>query len=311
MPITPASAHVDSALSNFATAYQNNGFIADKLSPIVNVELRSDKFHTRNRRDVSHVVSDVISPKGEAQLATYDTGLDNYSVTDRALKDVVVDSLIRNADAPLNPKQLAVQSLMQKLSLGRESRVSTQLCNPSNYASGNTAGASVAWSNMVSSTPLSDILTGKAAIPFSGEDSRVVAFCALPVWNILRRHPELLALKGTDKGMISREEFAQFFEIDELHVSEVWKETANIAQTASYSRMWSATVFGILRVPNVLQGADISAFSATFRVDPGIQVRSWETPETGIGGSETIQVEFSDDEKIVQNDMGYLITGVA
>jgi hypothetical protein len=308
---TPASAHVDKALSDFATGYQNNGFIADKLCPVINVDYRSDKFFTRNRRDVSHIVGDMISPKGEAQMASYDLSTDNYSVTDRALKDVVVDSLIKNADAPLDPRQLATQTLMQKLMLGREYRAATLLGTSGNYASGNTAAASVAWTNEVTSTPLADINTAIAAIPYSGDDAALVAFCARPVWNSLRKHPQLLALKGTDKGMISREEFAEFFEIDELLVSDVWKETANIGQTASYARIWSDTVFGVLRVPPVLQGNDISAFSATFRVAPGIQVRAWETPGTGIGGSETIQVEFSDDEKVIQNDMGYLITSVA
>lgn len=311
MPITAAAAHVDRALSDFATAYSNSGFIADRLCPVVGVEKRSDKFFTRNRRDVSHRVNDIISPKGEAQMASYDVSTDNYSVQDRALKDVVTSSLIKNADAPLNPRQLATQNLMQKLMLAREGRVASLLCTSGNYASGNTSAAGAVWTNETTSTPIADINTAIAAIPFSGEDASLVGFCARPVWNALRKHPTLLAMKGTSAGMLSRQEFASYFELDDLLVSDVWDETANIGQTASYARLWTATVFGLVRVPRVLQGADISAFAVTFRADPGMQVRSWETPGTGIGGSETVQVEFSDDEKIVQNDMGYLLTSVA
>lgn len=311
MPISPSSAHVDKALADFASAYSNSGFIADRLCPIVPVDKRSDKFFTRNRRDVSHIPSDMLSPRGEAQMASYDVGTDNYSVTDRGLKDIVVDSLVRNADAPLDPRQLATQNLMQKLMLGREERVAALLCTSGNYAAGNTSAAGVAWTNETTSTPLADINTAIAAIPFAGEDASLVGFCARPVWNALRKHPQLLAMKGVDKGMLSRGEFAEFFELDELLVSDVWKETANLGQTASYGRMFTATVFGVVRVPKVLSGADISAFSVTFRAQPGIQVRTWDSPSMGIGGSETIQAEFSDDEKIVQNDMGYLLTSVA
>lgn len=310
MPITPAAAHVDSPLSTFATAYQNNGFIADALAPIINVEKRSDKFFTRNRRDASALVSDLISPKGEAQMASYDVSTSTYNVQDRALRDVVVDSLIRNADAPLDPRQLATQNIMQKLMLQHESRIATLLCTSGNYASGNTSAAGTVWTSETSATPLADINTAIAAIPFSGEDMSLKAFCTRPVWNALRKHPQILALKGTTTGQVSRAEFASYFELDEILVSDVWKETANEGQTASYARMWTNTVFGIVRVPRVLQGADISAFAVTFRAEPGIQVRAWDSPGIGIGGAETIQVEFSDDEKVVQDDMGYLLTSV-
>lgn len=311
MPTHAAQQHIDAALSDFATAYKNDGFIADALCPVVPVDKRSDKFFTRSRRDVSTLVNDLIGPKGRANEASYDVSSSNYSVDDRALMDYVTSALQINADAPLDPRQLATQNLMQKLMLMRERRVATLLTTSGNYASGNTSAAGTAWTNETSSTPIADINTAIAAIPFSGEDAQLKAFMARPVWNALRKHPDILALKGTDKGQVSRGEFAAFFELDEVLVSDVWYDTANPGQTASYGRAWLATVFGVARVPKQLSGADISALSVTFRVTPGMQVRTWDAPEVGVGGSEAIQVEFSDDEKIVQNDMGYLLTGVA
>ena len=130
------------------------------------------------------------------------------------------------------------------------------------------------------------------------------------MWNALRKHPSLLALKGVTTGQVSRAEFAAYFELDDLLVSDMWSDTNNIGQTASYGRAWLATVFGLVRVPKQLSGADQSVFAVTFRVNPGLQVRTWEEPSIGKGGSEAIQVEVSDDEKIVQADMGYLLTSV-
>lgn len=310
MPTHPAQQHVDAALSAFATAYPNGGFLADRLSPIVSVEKRSDVFFKRLRRDVSSVVNDAIGAKGRANESSYDVIEDNYSVKSRALSDYVTDSLIRNADAPLDPRQLAVQNIMQRLGLARDARVSALLTSTGSYASGHHAGASVVWTNKTTGVPVEDINGAIAAIPYSGEEASLIAWCSRPVWNTLRAHPQLLALKGVSSGQVSRREFAEYFELDDILVSDVWRDTANPGQTASYGRLYGTTVFGVVRVPKVIQGADISAFSVTFRAEPGMVTRTWDAPDRGIGGSEAVQVEFSDDEKVCQNDMGFLLTSV-
>lgn len=306
-----ASFRVDSALSDFATAYQNNGFIADALSPIIPTDKRSGKFFKRNRRDVSHAVSDLLSPKGKANEADYEVTPGNYSVEDRGLVGYVGAEEQSNADAPLDPRQLRTQHLMQQIMLNRELRVATQFCTSGNYGSNTAAAGGGVWTNETSSTPIADINGAMAAIPFSGEDTAFKAFCSRPVWNALRKHPALLALKGVSAGQVSRQEFAAYFELDELLVSDVWTDTANIGQTASYSRGWTSTVFGVVRVPRIITGADVSIFGATFRHNPGLQVRTWDEPGIGKGGSEAVQVEMSDDEVIVQSDMGFLLTSVA
>lgn len=309
MPTHANQQHVDAALSDFATSYSNSGFIADLLCPPVPVDKRSDAFYKRTRRDVSMVVNDLIGPKGRANEASYDVIPDNYSVKDRALVDFVTESLKQNADAPLDPREIATQNLMQKLMLGREQRVATLLTTSANYASSNTSGASNAWTDKTNGTPVADINAAIAAIPFSGEDTQFYAFCSRPVWNALRQHPEILEMKGLTSGQATRDEIAGWFELDGVLVSDVWVDSANPGQAASYARAWG-DVFGVIRVPRQLSGPDISAFACTFRVNPGIEVRTWEEPSVGVKGAEAIQPSFSDDEKIVQNDMGYLITSV-
>ena len=308
-PAHAGSVHVDSALSDFALAYQNTGFIADRICPIVPVSKRSDTYFKRDRRDGAHAINDVLSPKGKANEFRYSLSTASYAVEDRGLVDYVGSTLVANADAPLDPRQMSTTALMQQILLAREIRVATLLTTSGNFT--NTGAVSNLWTNETTGTPIADINTAIAAIPFSGEDTSLVAYCARPVWNALRKHPSLLALKGVTTGQVSRQEFAAYFELDELLVSDSWKDTNNIGQDASYARAWLATVFGVVRVPKVLTGPDQSVFAVTFRADPGLQVRTWDEPSIGKGGSEAIQVEVSDDEKIVQADMGYLLTSVA
>lgn len=308
-PASSASVHIDSALSNFAVKYENSGFIADRVCPIIPVAKRSDTYFKRDRRDVSHAVNDVLGPKSRANEFRYSLSTASYAVQDRGLVDYVGATMIANADAPLDPRELSTQALMQQIMLAREIRVASIFCTSGNFT--NTAAAGTVWTNETSSAPVADINTAIAAIPFSGDDTALIGYCSRPVWNALRKHPQMLALKGTTTGQVSRQEAAAYFELDELLVSDLWKDTNNIGQTASYARGWTATVFGVVRVPRVVTSPDTSVFAVTFRANPGLEVRTWDEPAIGKGGSEAIQVEVSDDEAIVQADMGYLLTSVA
>lgn len=310
---TPANAnsvHVDAALSDFATAYGNREMLADRLSPIVSVDKRSDVYHKRSRRSSSHIVQDLMGPKSPANETTYETSTGSYVVQDRGLMDYVDYAMIANADAALSPEEETVNDLMTKLMLAREARVATLLCTSGNYASGSTGAVSTPWTTQSTSTPIKDINTALAAIPPGDGNSKLVGFCSIEAWNALRAHPDLLALKGLDKGLITRADFASFFEIDELLVSDAQKDTNNMGQDPSYSRIWTATVFGLARVP-VTPSRRTAALSLTFRAKPGIQTYTWEEPSRGVQGSKGIRVSFSDDEVMPQTDMGYLLTSVA
>lgn len=308
-PANPTSVHLDGALSDFATAYENRDMLADILCPIVHVAKRSDEYHKRTRRGSAHLVNDLMGPKSRANETTYETTTDNYSVQDRGLMDYLSYAMISNADGSLSPREETVQDLMTKLALKREVRVATLFCSSSNFASGSTGAAGTVWTNKSTSTPMEDILTARAALPPGGPNSRLVAYCALEVWNALRVHPDILALKGMEKGMISTSDFASFFSVDEILISDAEKDNNNPGQDPTYARIFTATVFGLARVP-VAPTRRTAAFGLTFRVDPGIQTTTWDEPAIGVVGSEGIRVAFSDDENVIQNDMAYLITSV-
>lgn len=310
MTISPVSARIDVPLTQFATAYSNSEFFADFLSPVVSTPDVGGKYAQRNRRDVSHARNDMLGARGRHNEVDYDVTWTSYLVQDRGLKGVVSSQLRQSAAAILSPDQLCVDNVMQNMMLNREIRVATQLCTSGNFT--NTGAVGTVWTNETSSSPLADINTAIAAIPSFGANNKLVGYCALPVWNALRKHPQLLALKGISEGQVSREEAARYLGLDELYVSKTRKETANLGVTASYGYVFTATVFGVISLPRAApSGNDVQAFSVTFRQEPGLEVRSWEVPDEGKGGSMAHAVEMSDVEVIPQADMGYLLTSVA
>lgn len=308
-PSNSTSVHINAAMTDVSLAYSNDGFLADQLVPVIPVEKRSDSFYVYSRRDVAHVPRTLMGPSTPAPTGTHSESTGTYIVKDYGRKQIVSRAMQGNADPGLDPLQDANLQNMQELMLERESRAASLLCTSSNYGS-NTAAASVVWSNESTGVPLSDINTGIAAIPFSGGDARLIGFCCRTVWNALRKHPQILGLKGlAASGQASRQEVASFFELDDILVSDVTADTNNIGQSASYSYLYTATVFGIVRVPKTLTRRS-SAFGVTFRVKPGVRVDSWYDQDLGVDGSDVVVTTMSEDIKQTQSDMGYLITGV-
>lgn len=317
-PIAPRTAHTNAALSDFASAYVNSQFIGDELSPAILTDKLSDVFYKRLRKDQADIVDDYIGPRGQHNEATYELDTSSYSCKQRGLKHPVTETLRMNADAALSPDEAAVANIMQKIKLAREDRIASQVMTAANWAAANTGAVGNYWTDETNGTPLSDLQSGLEAIPFNGEDVRVVGVCSDIVWNPLSRHPTLHSLRaggGTDDGTISTKELARYLGIDDIFVSKIHKNTANLGQTASYSRVWGTTTFAFVVVPRVLMSTEQMMFSATFRWNvaggtKGVRAREWHKPDEGFGGTDYKAVELADDEVIVQNDAGYLFTAV-
>lgn len=309
---SPTQVHVDSALTDFASHYAPGIYYADQVSPIKGTAKRSGKYFTYARRDTERRINDRLSPQGGANEVGYTQSTANYSVEDRGANGVVPAEVARNADAPLTPEEDETNNVQNALMLEREIRVATLLLTNSNYATGNYATMSNYWTDKVSGTPLTDMNTGLAALaPIN--NAKTVFVCAREVWNAIRVHPDFLSLRGSSSapnGQISRREFAEYIEVDDILVSDAWYDSANEGAAVSRSRIWTATKAALVRVPQSVTGNRVQAFSVTFREDPGYQVRQWEDPDRGKGGSTIIRVEFSDDEVVVQNDSAYLFEGV-
>ena len=307
--------HVDSALSAFASAYTNGDLIADIASPIIPVDKRSDVYFQYSRVDASTIRDDVIGPDSEANRSTYTMTNAPYRVIDRALKDVVSMEAITNADAPLDPLMDATDNLMMRLMLGRERRVATLITTGANYAAGAVAVANP-WTNKTTGTPVDDLLSALAGIaPGTTGSTRLVACMSQETWNALSTHPDTRG-GGALRSVSTRDEVASLIGLDQIYVSGAVQNTAAAGLAPAYARIFDVVATGrvaVLRLPNGAPRGKQAMFSSTFRYTPQgsqpVQVRRWEEPNLGPRGSQAVQVTFSDDSQVVQNDMGYLLSG--
>lgn len=320
IPISTATVHQDSALTDFASKYANSQFIADNVCPPLLVDKLSDVYYKRSRLNDATVIDDFVGPRSKIPEVSYAVTTGSYTCKGRGQDSPVPKQIAANADPALNPRQLAVMRAMQGIMLGHEKRIADLVMTSGNWAAGNTGAATAVWTDEVSGVPVTDIHTALEAIPFNGDDVSVVGVCSDLVYHALQRHPQIKDLRGggdTKGGLLPEAEVASALGLDAIYVSKIHRNTAGQGLTASYSRLWGTTTFALVVVPKVVVSTEQMCFGLTFRCATGIEgaingvgTREWHMANEGIGGTDHVAVELQDDEGVVQNDAGYLLTSV-
>lgn len=301
------SLHNDSTLASISVQYKNEAFIGSQLMPVVEVGKKSDLYFKYTKRDMLATPDASVSDRSTPNEVSKSRSTDNFSVKPYALTDFIDESALRNQDAPLNEMIDLVDSVNYGLDFNHEKRVASLLTTPGTYA-GNTitlAGATQF------SDPASDLHTtmsnARDAIwsPAQGT-SRLIGFCSKAVYNKIRRHPQVVADFKHQGGLklATRQQLAEYLELDDLLIAGAWEDTANEGQTQSLGRIWGKH-FGIVRVAES-PGIRHASFGYTFRFGTRV-THEWFDPKPGVSGGYYSKVGEETDEKIVAPDTGYLI----
>jgi len=313
-PLSPKTAQASVPLADFASVYTNGVFCADLVSPIRYTDDITGTYYKFAQKDSTTELDNIVGELGAINEVTIESTTGSYTCIGYGLRGPVSRQLQAVADEIVDPKRRVTQNIMHRNLLSREIRVANQITTSGNWASGATTAASAVWSDQTSGTPLTDIQTALESVPASNGLSRKIGVCALEVFHDLVSHPQIRDLHGTAPGQITHDVLAGYLGLDQLIVSDAQKNTANTGVAVSMSRVWLATVFAIVLVP-ASPGPDQECFSATIRRNlsggsNGILVREWYEPGQGTEGTDHIAVTHEDDEVIVRNDAGHLLTSV-
>ncbi|HZP98041.1 MAG TPA: capsid protein, partial [Reyranella sp.] len=133
-----------------------------------------------------------------------------------------------------------------------------------------------------------------------------IAVIGQQAWTKLRRHPKIVqAVKGTAQGagIVSRQEFADLFELQGLLVGAGFVNTAKKGQTASLSRVWGKHMSLIYRDRAAGPQAGVTfGFTAQF----GDKIAG-DLPDERVGltGSTLVRSGERVKECISASDVGY------
>lgn len=292
-------------LTAIAIAYRNPdvALIADQVLPRINTEenfswLEYDLAQGFTIPDTQvgrkSVPNEVDFSGSERQAKVQDYGLD----------DIIPNRDIAADNRGVDPRGRAVEYLTGLVHLGREKRVADLVFNAANYAAANVlplSGTSQ-WSD-----PNSDPV---AAIGDALDSTIIrpnVATFGQVTWTKLRRNPKLVnAIKGgtTVAGMVSRQEFADLFELQEVLVGQSNINLAKKGQPVNMQRTWGKHASFFFRDRSASNAGGVTfGFTAQWG---GWVAGEIAEQKTGLRGAVRVRSGESVKEIICAKDVGFL-----
>ncbi len=294
---------VDARLTAIALAYRNPdvALIADGVMPLTPTgsEFKWLKYDLA----AGYTVPDLkVGRKSYPTEVEFNATEVMDKVVDYGLDDFVPNEDIEADNQGVDPRGTAVGFLTNLLQLGREIRVAGQVFNASNYTNNVTLSGTSQWSDTANSDPVAAI--GDALdVPVYRPN---VAVFGQATWTKLRRHPKLVqAIKNTNQGagMVSREEFKEFFELSEVYVGAGFVNTAKKGQTMTTSRVWGKHAAFIYRDRAAGPQAGVTwGFTGQWG---GRKSGSIPDQKRGATGGETVRVLERVKEVVAAPDLGY------
>lgn len=310
---------VDPVLTAIAIGYTNpaDTLIADEVLPRVPVGQEKFSWTEYPLEDGFSVDDTLVGRRGKVAEVEFSGEARTAEVEDHGLDAPVVQSDIDAARAArekglstYDPEARATAGLTGRVLLAREVRAATLIQNPASYSASRRVvlSGTSQFSDFTNSDPVGVLSAALDGTLVYRPNTMVMGQA---VWSKLRMHPHLInAVKGglTEKGMITREQFAELFEIKKLLVGSAYLNIAKKGQTASLARCWGKHISCLYLNPEVSVDEGIT-FGLTAQFGTRIAGRI-EDPDIGLTGGFRIRSGERIKELVVAKDVGYLVQNV-
>ena len=308
----------DPVLTAFVTEYKNTDFVGDQVFPIIESDNRTFKYAMLDKLNLFQSVDDTLGREGEANEIGFSGSKASDIMRNFALKAIITREDIEDEDFT-NVAFDALTIIRSALALRREVRQAALL-----YSALNGAGRSSDpgnWSDYSGSAVdvLDQVRTkaNDALYPYT----HIV--CPKQVFVKLERHPKLLAMYfdgNSGNKILTKANLCELFGVPNMLVPDgrvsSARRPAQITDMDNVPRIWGNHFF-MLRVSSTVPNRMEPGCGYQFRrrwtkgaVGDNMQVRTWELPQKGIGGSYAVQQEYQAMDKVLAPDMGYVFKDV-
>jgi hypothetical protein len=298
---------IDPARTAIAVAYRNPAYIAGLVLPPVPVNRQEFKWQSFDLAEDFTPPATEISRRGSANEVEFGSTELTDRTQDHGLDDFVPQNDIDNAGENQDPVDRATVQTTELVLIRKEMRAAATVFAAGNYdasckvqLSGNDQ-----WSaSHADSTPIADIETGLNACLIRPN----TAVFGQETWSVLRRHPQIVSAvlgnNGTN-GLVTRQQFADLFELQSVHVGVSRRNTAAKGQSPSLARIWGKHAAFLYLDPNADTNGGITfGYTATWRK---LVVMTRPDPKRGGFGGTDVMVRESVKEKAIANRAGYYV----
>lgn len=312
--------HVDALLTEYAIGYRPEGFVADEIFPIIDVNKQSDIFATFGQEDTFREWDDNRAPGDMANEVRMRVGSDNFFCKNYALSAQIPDEMVANADTVFRNslEESETGLVLDGLHIGWERRASALCFTAANI--GSSAAVASSWADDVvgNSDPVGDINTAIDNVQDSTGFKPNRAVIGLTAWRSLRRHNDVIAkaLKAQfstaldGNGYPSAAQVAAIFDLDEIIVAGAFYNQAQENLPLSLAGIWSSHM--LVYYNRNQPRWNVPTFGTTFnwRNGPMPRLAVERFAHNDERKAQKIQAGFYQDEKIVAQNLGFLVQAV-
>lgn len=307
---TPGDAHVNGPLTNISVAWFQgaDGYVADKVFPIVPVAKQSDLYYEYTKEDLLRDEAKPRAPGTESAGGGFTLSTTTYSCLVEAFHKDVDDQLRANADSVLQLDSAAAQFVAQKLAIRRERRWMSKFFTTGIW--GTDITPSTLWS-AASSDPQKDVETGKMAIQaVTGFKPNTLVLGARVLSGLRTNQAIRDQFKYTSADSIDVAMLAGYFNIDRVLVAEAVYTSGNEGgtQTTDFMAGKHALLCYSAPSPSLMQptAGYIFAWSGFTGSVDGMRTKRFRMENIA---SDRIEGEMAYDMKKVAGSMGYFFNG--
>lgn len=297
----------------FDLAMSWQGFIGQKILPVIEVEKASGNFGTIPLEQLLQTRDTKRSPGGKYNRAETTFTANTYATKQNGFEEPLDDTEAEMYASYFSAEQYASLRARDAVLRNYESRVVAAVTNTSVIPTG-TVGTS--WKTIASSDPVADIIAARKAVR---DATGLIANAVVLGWDAYNNVKQSVSVINrikywggsdpTTKG-IDTSTLAKLFDVEEVIVAGAQSNTANQGQTASLSQIWSNDDVLVTRI----------AKSGDFK-EPCIgRTFHWSGGGSSIDGvvemyrdesvsSNIYRVRQQTDEKIIYSNAGYVLTG--
>jgi hypothetical protein len=293
-------------LTAIAIGYRNTILIADAVLPRIPVGTQEFKYLQYNLADGFTVPDTKVGRKGKVNEVEFSATELTAQTDDYGLEDPIPQADINNAPPNYDPVGRAAEGITDLILLDREVRTAGVVFNAATYGASNkiTLSGTSQFSDFTNSDPIGVIQAGLDT-PLMRPNTLTIGRQA---FSKLATHPKICKAvfgNNTDAGIVTRQQLAALFELEEVLVGEAFVNTAKKGQAVSLSRCWGKHISLTYR-DKLVSTRSRMAFGYTAQWG-GRVAGSWEDRNIGLHGGTRVRVGESVKELICAADLGYFI----
>ncbi len=304
---------VNPELTGIAIGYKNPdvALIADQVMPRTPpLGTKKFKYLTYDIAQGFTVPDTKVGRKSEPNIMEFGGTEQTAETQDYGLDDIIPNDDIAADNQGVDPRGLAVQSLTGLINLDREVRVANTVFALGTYGAANkvTLAGNSQWSDYVNSDPVAAISGALDALIIRPN----IGVLGRATYTKLVSHPKIVqAIFKTNQGagIVTRQQLADLFELQEILVGEAWVNTAKKGQAAAMSRAWGKHAAFLFRNREAIQSKtpnNENGVTFGFTAQFGSKVAgSMAEPKIGLRGAERVRVGESVKEVVSAADVGY------